>query len=736
METTFLVLLIIIVWVSLYTYINKVIRKTDSLKKDICDLRKLIESRQTEINEKESSAPVITNEVHIPILSVELSPEEELAKKGSPVKPKKARKPINYEKYIGENLFGKIGILILIVGVGLFVKYAIDKDWINELSRTLLGFVAGGGLLIVSHRLKQAYRAFSSLLAGGAFAIFYVTVAMAYHYYELFSQPAAFIILVVLTILMSVLATWYNRRELAVIALVGGFISPFLVSNGIGSYAVLFTYVSILNVGMLGLSLYKKWGELPIVCFVSTYLILLGYASVEDLDISTSQQLIHLLLFSTLYYLTFLLPIISVIQTDSRRINQLLMAVVVLNNFFYLFFCLWFLHEMHLIQNIKGAFTLFIALINAGIAFIIHRKKSNSGILYPALTGLALTFVSITIPIQLDGTFITLLWACETVIVLWLFIRLRISIYQYFVVVLLFLTIVSYLTDIEIAFRLNNNVTLFANGCFATGVFTGLALLLFALLMNRQKELFQATSILKYSPFHSITLLVGSAVLYTAFMLEFFLNIGDWYLSQGLMLTFTSAVLLLLLILLEKSFPMYRYSAFYAGASGLSVSYYTLLSLQVDNTAGTALQPLQWATLVVIAAHICVLIKRYYKAFDFRAEKANRTTCFLSLFSTLLFTIAVNNLLLQLSLNDEINAGLSISLSIAGFVQMALGMRLHIKSLRLISLTIFGLVLLKLILVDLWLLPTIGKIIVFIILGIILLVLSFLYQKLKQVLFK
>ena len=103
------------------------------------------------------------------------------------------RKPVNYEKYIGENLFGKIGILILVLGMGLFVKYAIDK----ELDKRDLAYDPwlwdGGLLLFVAWRLKDSYRTFSSLLAGGAFAIFYVTVAIAYHYYGLFSQTVAFI---------------------------------------------------------------------------------------------------------------------------------------------------------------------------------------------------------------------------------------------------------------------------------------------------------------------------------------------------------------------------------------------------------------------------------------------------------------------------------------------------------------------------------------------------------------
>lgn len=67
---------------------------------------------------------------------------------------------------------------------------------------------------------------------------------------------------------------------------------------------------------------------------------------------------------------------------------------------------------------------------------------------------------------------------------------------------------------------------------------------------------------------------------------------------------------------------------------------------------------------------------------------------------------------------------------------MSLGMRLHQKVLRIISLFTLGIVLVKLVLVDLWAMPTVGKIVVFIMLGVILLVLSFLYQKLKDVLFK
>mgnify|MGYP000138503297 CR=1 FL=1 len=87
-----------------------------------------------------------------------------------------------------------------------------------------------------------------------------------------------------------------------------GFIAPFLVGSGDGSYWVLFTYVMILDLGMFGLSIYKKWGELPVICFALTWIVFAGYTYAADLDLMGSVQLTHLLIFSIAFYLIFLSP--------------------------------------------------------------------------------------------------------------------------------------------------------------------------------------------------------------------------------------------------------------------------------------------------------------------------------------------------------------------------------------------------------------------------------------------
>ena len=192
-------------------------------------------------------------------------------------------KTTNFERFIGENLFGKIGILVFILGIAYFVKYAIDQNWINEVARTILGFGVGIAMLGVAQWIHKRYYTLSSLLAGGAFAVFYLTVSIAFHYYQLFTQTAAFVILCFTTIFMAAVSIRYDRLELAVTALIGGFIAPFIISSDTGNIIVLQAYLSILNLGMFVLALYKKWGLLPIVAFVFTYFILLQMVIESDL---------------------------------------------------------------------------------------------------------------------------------------------------------------------------------------------------------------------------------------------------------------------------------------------------------------------------------------------------------------------------------------------------------------------------------------------------------------------
>ena len=641
------------------------------------------------------------------------------------------RKQVNYEKFIGENLFGKIGILVFVIGVGFFVKYAIDKDWINETLRTVLGFLTGSALLVVAERLQKKYRTFSSLLAGGAFAVFYLTVAIAFHFYHLFPQTVAFTILIAITLFMSILSILYDRRELAIISLVGGFLAPFLVSTGNGNYLVLFTYMSILNLGMFGLSIYMKWGELPVIAFVFTYVVM-GIFLLTGFTTGSTHISVHLFIFATLFYFIFLLPILSILRIEAVKKNRGLLLVIITNNFIYLLLGILFLRNMGLPFKSEGLLSLLIAIINLVLVIWLRMSKKDYKFLIYAMLGLVLTFVSITIPIQLDGNYITLFWAAEMVLLLWLYVKSKIGVYERATQVLMGLTLVSYLMDIyNVLMTSSSSETIFLNSSFATSLFVGLATGAFALLMGRYRSLFTEARYLRYTPWNSIMLLAAAAILYYTFMAEFALHLAGATRS-GMMLAFTSAAIFILSYAFKKRFPIKQYTIPYLTAMGMNVLIYAI-NIWGDQWVYTSLTPalLRWFAAAFVIANLYYVARQYYTLIGLKTP----FTVYLNVLALFLWLTMARSFLLQAGVED-FDAGFSVSLSIAGFIQMALGMRLHQKVLRIISLSTFGIVLLKLVLKDLWAMPTIGKIIVFIILGLILLILSFLYQKLKDVLFK
>ena len=87
----------------------------------------------------------------------------------------------------------------------------------------------------VAHKLKKNYIAFSSVIVAGAISIYYFTIAIAFHDYHIFSQTVAFAIMVVITAFSAFVSINYNRQELAVLSLIGGFAVPFMVSTGQGN---------------------------------------------------------------------------------------------------------------------------------------------------------------------------------------------------------------------------------------------------------------------------------------------------------------------------------------------------------------------------------------------------------------------------------------------------------------------------------------------------------------------
>ena len=636
----------------------------------------------------------------------------------------------NFEKYIGENLFGKIGILIFIIGIGFFVKYAIDQNWINETARTLMGYAVGAGMLVLAERLHKRYHTFSSLLAGGAFGIYYLITAIAFHYYALFSHTIAFVILCVTTIFMSAVSVLYDRKELAVTALIGGFIAPFIISTDSSSIISLQIYITILNIGMFCLAMYKKWAILPMVSFAFTYIILWGttaLGSFSDSEAVTTYP--TLFAFATLFYVIFLLPVVFILRTQYGENTRLgLLGIITANSFMYLIYGDFLLQHFEASSDTTAYLAFFIAAVNLAIHLYLRFRVEGQDTLRNLMLGLAVTFASMGIPILFSAANVLMVWAAESVLLLWLFTKEKNRIYELASAVLLLLTLgaLAYYRTTD-TFIHDTGDSLFFNGAFFVTTFVSIAYYVVAVIMQFNKDLFSDTKrLIAYTPCNAIAYALGFSILFLAFRDNFHFHLEQPISEYASLLT-ANIMLLGGALILRKRFEIsenklaYEISLYLAGI---------LFAMTVWNYTAPDGLLLRWLMALVTIAYMAYCMRGQLLV---TSNQRNLHTEY-SIISTLMWLTLTRLLLITF---NEVNfsTAFSLSLGIAAFILMCIGMRYHSKEIRIVSLAEFGIVIGKLILNDVWAMPALGKIIVFISLGAILLILSFLYQKLKDALF-
>ena len=636
----------------------------------------------------------------------------------------------NFEKYIGENLFGKIGILIFIIGIGFFVKYAIDQNWINETARTLMGYAVGAGMLVLAERLHKRYHTFSSLLAGGAFGIYYLITAIAFHYYGLFSHTMAFVILCVTTIFMSAVSVLYDRKELAVTALVGGFIAPFIISTDSSSIISLQIYITILNIGMFCLAMYKKWAILPMVSFAFTYIILWGttaLGSFSDSEAVTTYP--TLFAFATLFYVIFLLPVVFIMRTQYGENTRLgLLGIITANSFMYLIYGDFLLQHFEASSDTTAYLAFFIAAVNLAIHLYLRFRVEGQDTLRNLMLGLAVTFASMGVPILFSAANVLMVWAAESVLLLWLFTKEKNRIYELASAVLLLLTLgaLAYYRTTD-TFIHDTGDSLFFNGAFFVTTFVSIAYYVVAVIMQFNKDLFSDTKrLIAYTPCNAIAYALGFSILFLAFRDNFHFHLEQPISEYASLLT-ANIMLLGGALILRKRFEIsenklaYEISLYLAGI---------LFAMTVWNYTDPEGLLLRWLMALVTIAYMAYCMRGRLLV---TSNQRNLHTEY-SIISTLMWLTLTRLLLITF---NEVNfsTAFSLSLGIAAFILMCIGMRYHSKEIRIVSLAEFGIVIGKLILNDVWAMPSLGKIIVFISLGAILLILSFLYQKLKDALF-
>jgi uncharacterized membrane protein len=757
------------------TELNKI--KADALnyteiKEPVTVVKEEVKPVLKPVPEEKAEPIVITPPVtKKPVLTAPVA----VAKPKVPQKSFFERNP-NMEKFIGENLMNKVGIAILVIGIGIFVKYAIDQDWIGPAGRVMIGILCGGILLGFAHYLRKEFKPFSSVLIGGGVAILYLTITIAYKKYpeELhITQTAAFIFMVFITGFTVLFAIAYDRVEIAILAILGGFLSPFMVSSGEGNYKVLFSYLLILNCGMLILGYFKKWISLNIICYVLTVLIYTGWLIKDNVLYVEGGPLLGAFIFATAFFLVFFLMNIINNLREGNKFTALDFSLILSNA------ALYFAAGLAIVKQYQeglytGLFTVVNSIFFFGFAFVLYKREKIDRNLVYLLIGLVLTFISLSAPIQLKGNNITLFWAAEAVLLLWLSQKSGIRIMRTGSLIVMVLMWVSLVMDWNNIYQYymyeEGSMSPIINRGFATGIVSILSLILYGLLLkkNNPEENFV---VMKTDDLRNIIRYVSMVVIFAAIHLELRYQMAmypslPYHYPVLVMGTFYS-IYLIALSLYARWKDLRTFQAFLSVLILLDFAYFLIYlhGQTVDLRNNYLTQPdnivisigyFLFHYINVLALLGLLFLNQRYFSQDFVKTKLNkRVNSIFSLFvmlflvsSELDHTIIITGFTRiadpdMYYLNYEaIDKLKDISQKIAwpiawgvfSFILMIIGMKGKKKHLRIASLALFLITLIKLGVYDIKDVSEGGKIAAFISLGLILLIISFMYQKLKVLL--
>ncbi len=325
---------------------------------------------------------------------------------------------VTWEFAFATNWLMRLGVLAFLFFLGFFVKYSIDHGFFSPELRVAVTLAGGAGLVTVGMRLAgRRYDLLGMGLAGAGLAAFYFGVFASCAYYHFIEALPAFALMAVVTVGAGFLAVRLNSLFLALIGLAGGYLTPVLVNTGEKNLPGLFAYLLLLGAGVLVVTSRRNWRLLTFFSMAATwglYFVALDrfYDKTlpADFAVALGFLLAYFVLFSAVAFIYGLRrgEKLSMVEVFEMLINAGVTGVAGIN-------------------LVTGAHSReWAALLTAGLSlfyqlhiWLFLKRRVQDRALLVTLTMLAAVFLAVTLPLLIDGRWLTLAWAVQALAMLW-----------------------------------------------------------------------------------------------------------------------------------------------------------------------------------------------------------------------------------------------------------------------------------------------------------------------------
>jgi uncharacterized membrane protein len=333
---------------------------------------------------------------------------------------------VNWEEWIGKKLLQKVGILVVLIGMIVLLKYSFDNRIIGELGRLALAVVGAIALMATGEWFYRKYPLWAQTFTGGGLALLYFTVWAGHVLYknELLAEHGiwisplfAMILYSLITLIGAFAAIRYRSQTIAWFTLLGGYLTPFLI-QGVSQPTMLVVYLAILAGGLLTLSWHKKWPYLTMASFILTQFYL--FSMVYDAGVvSDAKQVTFAIGFFALFALP---PLLSQFRLKVAAAGGDI-GLILLDG------ATAYVAVVDALGGFGGQYTgivtLLLATIYVGFAAMALNKRSEDALLVNTYLVSGIGLIALALFAQMEARWVAAGWAPLSVLLLWVAMTLK-----------------------------------------------------------------------------------------------------------------------------------------------------------------------------------------------------------------------------------------------------------------------------------------------------------------------
>ena len=335
-----------------------------------------------------------------------------------PLKPKPAVEG-GLELKIGTTVALIVGVITVVVGVAFFLKYVYDNMTFSEEARVCMVAVGGLVAIVIGEVLRRRnYEIVAKGIAAMGFALLYAAVFSGSRVYGLFSSEWAFGLSIVVTAAAMAYAVALDEDLIAFLALLGGYLSPVIISTGQNMPIPLFSYVFVLSAGAMASAMFRRWRAVNWIAMVGTYLL---YTAWFEKFYTPDQMQIALFWLGVFGGMYLVLPILNgLVKKLIARSEDVTLVVV---NSVAVYYYLWRMLYDGSRQDLALA-SAILGVVHIAMVFVVMWRCREDIKLQASLGVLGTAFITAAIPMYFNTLQPTLIgWSIEAVVLTFIGIR-------------------------------------------------------------------------------------------------------------------------------------------------------------------------------------------------------------------------------------------------------------------------------------------------------------------------